>query len=104
MQVRSRKKRSQSLRRLPSTTAASSPTSMESRASRRTTSSEGTRACFHPPCRKLVGPLLQVLSKMLVHLEHAHGVFAEHRPELVVSFDLALVLRILKVVLLDVVP
>jgi hypothetical protein len=43
---------------LPSNTAASSLTSMESRASRRTTSSEGTWAWFHLPCRKLSLPCM----------------------------------------------
>ena len=41
---------------------------------------------------------------MLVHLEHRHAVLAEDGAELVVGDDLALVLRILKIVLLDMVP
>ena len=44
------------------------------------------------------GPLCQVLGEMLVHLEHAHLVLAEHGLELLVSHDLALVGRVLKVV------
>src|SRR3954469_6253184 len=48
--------------------------------------------------------LLQVLGEVLVHLEHSHAVFAEHLLQLVVGLDLALVLRVLEVVLLDVVP
>ena len=49
-------------------------------------------------------PLCQMLSKVFVHLEHGHPVFAEHGLELVVRHDLPLVLRVLKLVLLDVVP
>ena len=42
---------------------------------------------------------------MLVHLEHADLVFAaKDRPELVISQDLALVLRVLEIVGLDVLP
>src|SRR5215211_7088397 len=47
-------------------------------------------------------PLCQMLSKVFVHLEHGHPVFAEHGPELVVRVDLALIARVLEVVLLDV--
>src|SRR3954469_689554 len=54
--------------------------------------------------RKGGGPLCEVLSEVLVHLEHGHAVFTEHGLELLVSLDLALVLRVLEVVLLDVVP
>ena len=51
----------------------------------------------------MVDPLFQVLGEVFVHLEHGYAVFAEYRPELVVRVDLALVGRVLKVVLLDVV-
>src|SRR5829696_5399011 len=47
-------------------------------------------------------PLCQMLSKVFVHLEHGHPVFAEHGPELLVRHDLPLVARVLEVVLLDV--
>src|SRR3954471_6890742 len=43
-----------------------------------------------------LGSLPQVLSEVLVHLEHAHPVLAEHGAELVVGHDLALVGRVLK--------
>src|SRR5829696_6191917 len=48
--------------------------------------------------------LFQVLGQVLVHLEHRHLLLAEHRLELFVGEDLALVLRVLQLVLLDVVP
>src|SRR3954471_5030310 len=47
---------------------------------------------------------LEVLGEVLVHLEHGDAVFAEHGLELVVGHDLALVLRVLELVALDVVP
>ena len=53
---------------------------------------------------RLLDPSFQVLGEVLVHLEHGHPVLAEHRPELVVGHDLALVLRVLELVLLDVIP
>jgi hypothetical protein len=46
-----------------------------------------------------------VLGEVLVHLEHADLVLAsEHRLKLLVGHDLALVLRVLELVLLDVLP
>src|SRR5260221_3983822 len=51
------------------------------------------------------GLFLQMPGEVLVHLEHAdRGLAAEHRLELGVSQDLALVGGILQVVLLDVGP
>src|SRR3954447_7194834 len=41
---------------------------------------------------------------MLVHLEHGHLLLAEYRLQLAVGQDLAPVLRVLQLVLLDVVP
>src|SRR5881398_628413 len=42
--------------------------------------------------------------QMLVHLEHRAAILAEDLPQLVVGDDLALVLRVLQIVLLDMVP
>jgi hypothetical protein len=48
---------------------------------------------------------LEVLREVLVHLEHAHLVLAsEHRLKLLVRHDLALILRVLELVRLDLVP
>ena len=47
---------------------------------------------------------LQVLGKVLVHLEHGHLVLTEDLPELIVGQDLAAVLRVLQIMRLDVVP
>src|SRR5215204_4814795 len=51
-----------------------------------------------------LGALLQVLGEVLVHLEHGHPVLAEYGLELLVGHDLALVLRVLQLVFLNVVP
>src|SRR3954471_2922468 len=48
--------------------------------------------------------LLQVLGEVFVHLEHGDAVLAEHGLELLIGHDLALVLRVLELVRLDVVP
>src|SRR5947209_980110 len=48
--------------------------------------------------------LLEMAREKLVHLEHRHFLFAEDGFELVVGQDLAPVLRILQIVLLDVNP
>jgi hypothetical protein len=45
-----------------------------------------------------------MLGQVLVHLEHRDLLLAEHRFQLVVRQDLAPVLRVLQVMLLDVVP
>ena len=47
------------------------------------------------PCHVLPGLSLQMLSEMLVHLEHGHFVLAKYLSELVVGQDLAAVLRVL---------
>src|SRR4051794_37316783 len=54
--------------------------------------------------RRARGSGLQVRREVLVHLEHGALVLAEDLLQLVVGEDLALVLWVLKVVLLDVVP
>src|SRR6185369_8041158 len=46
----------------------------------------------------------QMTRQMLVHLEHRAAILAENFSQLVVRDDLALVLRILEIVLLDMVP
>src|ERR1051325_1505709 len=46
----------------------------------------------------------QMGTEVLVHLEHAHRLFAKDLGELTVRVDLALIVRVLKVVLLDVIP
>src|SRR3954470_1874994 len=51
-----------------------------------------------------LGPLFQVLGEGFVYLEHCHPVLPEHGLELLVRHDLALVLRVLELVRLDVVP
>src|SRR3954470_8113700 len=55
----------------------------------------------HPTIKR---PLFEMLGEVFVHLKHRDGLLAEHLLQLVVSIDLALVLRVLKVVALDVVP
>jgi len=57
---------------------------------------------MRPSEREGDGPLFQVLGEVLVHLEHGHAILAEHGLEFLIGHDLALVLRVLKVVLLDV--
>src|ERR1700712_2246699 len=46
----------------------------------------------------------QMPREMLVHLEHRAAILAENLLQLVVGDDLALVLGVLKIVLLDVIP
>src|SRR4051794_16771709 len=58
-------------------------------------SGSGVDAEMRPGELEDYGPLFEVLSKVLAHLEHGHAVLAKHGTQFLVRHDLALVLRIL---------
>src|SRR4051812_15468887 len=69
------------------------------------TTTSRSAARVGPPAALLAGSIsLQVLRQVLVHLEHAHLLLAEHRLQLVIRQNLAAVFRVLEIVFLDVVP
>src|SRR5690606_25146745 len=65
---------------------------------------DASRSPSMPARKSGPGRLAQMLREMLVHLEHRHAILAEDLPQLVIGNDLALVLRVLQIVLLDMVP